>query len=31
MDEVQKQRAIAAIASIQNALDQGVAAFQPRG
>jgi hypothetical protein len=31
MDEVQKQRAMAAIASIQNALDQGVAHFNKEG
>jgi hypothetical protein len=31
MDEVQKQRAITIIASIQNALDQGVAHFNREG
>jgi hypothetical protein len=31
MDEVQKQRAITVIASIQRALDQGVAHFNREG
>jgi hypothetical protein len=31
MDEVQKQRAMAVIAKIQNALDQGVAHFNHEG